>query len=983
MKLKRILSTVFALFTLCSTHSVLAQYYTWGSDPASLKWSVIRTPDVRMIYPDTVADIARRTLRYIEVVKPDIGYGFSHSAMRIPFVMHPENFRSNGLVMWLPKRVEFLTSPAVDGYSMPWYKQLVAHEYRHAVQYNNLNRGLIKVLSYLLGQQGSTLGLLYLSIWTMEGDAVMSETNMSSFGRGLQPSFSMGYRALGNIANRQRNGDKWFCGSYREYVPDHYQLGYQICSYAYERFDTNIWDKVAWYGARNPYLVFTESIALKKFYKTSVDKLFHETFGTLQRHWNTLPQVEESAVSLNTLPEKNYTTYSSPLPLNDSTVLVLKSDYDTPSRFVRLDTRTGTETVVCHTGTVSTRPALGEGRVWWTEYRRSKLFEQRVNSQLCYMDLSEGRPRTYHHKEHNVLYPTTIGNDTLAWVAYNPNGQYSVVVSCKGRETRFPVPRHKEIHGLAWDEVTIAFYVLVTDEEGMWLARIDQEGLTAQTKGAYITLSNLRAAGGKLYFGSIASGKDEVHCYDLLKRCEYQLSTSTYGSFDPAPAGDNVLMTTYDRRGYRVTRQSADSLQQLVTPSKLPVNLVNPVRKRWDVVNLDTVKYTPADSVASVKTHRSKRYAKFPNLVNFHSWMPVAMNPFELIDEHNINLNLGVTVVSQNLLSNTEGYISYGWNRAEGSLVRTGFRYFGLGVQLELDGAYGGNQMIYSIAQTNPLTGKVEYQQRPSPDKYYSIGTAAILPLLFQRGYHTRQLSFSAGWNFSNGLVANVGKIHYDEQTHTITNIEHIGFEKGLHKLSFGVGYSDLVRPAHRDFVSPWGYVVSANYAFNPANRHFSDLISFYGKVYTPGFFRHNSLVVAATYQTSLGGYKLPNGQSFLGYKSTRLLPRGFKSEDIQSDNYLAASVDYQFPLWYPEGGIPSLIYFKRIRLNLGGDFAQFRLLANAGERWHRLYSYGADLIFDFNIFRQPASATSSIKLSLYKPSEGGAWFSVGVGLPF
>ena len=39
--------------------------------------------------------------------------------MRIPFVMHPENFQSNGLVMYLPKRVEFLTSPAVDSYSMP------------------------------------------------------------------------------------------------------------------------------------------------------------------------------------------------------------------------------------------------------------------------------------------------------------------------------------------------------------------------------------------------------------------------------------------------------------------------------------------------------------------------------------------------------------------------------------------------------------------------------------------------------------------------------------------------------------------------------------------------------------------------------------------------------------------------------------------------------------------------------------------------
>ena len=55
--------------------------------------------------------------------------------------------------MWMPKRIEFLTTPSVDSYSMPWVKQLVAHEYRHAVQYNNLNRGLIRISSYRSGSR--------------------------------------------------------------------------------------------------------------------------------------------------------------------------------------------------------------------------------------------------------------------------------------------------------------------------------------------------------------------------------------------------------------------------------------------------------------------------------------------------------------------------------------------------------------------------------------------------------------------------------------------------------------------------------------------------------------------------------------------------------------------------------------------------------------------------------------------------------------
>lgn len=50
--------------------------------------------------------------------------------------------------------------------------------------------------------------------------------------------------------------------------------------------------------------------------------------------------------------------------------------------------------------------------------------------------------------------------------------------------------------------------------------------------------------------------------------------------------------------GYRVAAQRvADSTLIPVAPSKLPLNVVNPERKRWDVVNLDTVRFTGADSL--------------------------------------------------------------------------------------------------------------------------------------------------------------------------------------------------------------------------------------------------------------------------------------------------------------------------------------------------------------------------------------------------
>ncbi len=964
------------------THRAVAQYYTWGSDPANLKWSTIRTPDVRMIYPDTVADVARRTLFYVRAVQPDIGYGFRHGPMRIPFVMHPENFRSNGLVMYLPKRVEFLTAPAIESYSMPWYKQLVAHEYRHAVQYNNLDRGVIRALSYILGQQGSTMGLLCMPIWAMEGDAVMTETQMSTFGRGLQPSFSMGFRALGNIGRERRNLDRWFCGSYRNYIPDHYELGYQICSYAYEKYGENIWDKVAWYSARNPYVLMTTHVALKKFYKTHVSQLFRETFDNLEAYWATLPDEADSAEPLVRLPDDDHTTYRWPLWLGEGQVLALRSDLKRTERFVKIDVATGRERTVARVGAFSTRPVLGhDGRVWWTEYRRSKLFEQRVNSQLCYMDLSVGRPRSV-ARERRVLYPTAAGRD-LGWVEYNYDGSYSVIVRrASGERERWAAPRRAELHGLAWDNVTAAWYVLVTDDSGMWLGRIDDEGVHPLTDGAYVTLSDLRAGGGRLYYGSIASGKDEAWCYDLASGRQYRLTTSRYGSFDPSPMDGGVLVTVYDRRGYCVARQSvADSALIASEAVHVPRNLVNPPRSRWPVINLDTVRFTAADSLQQEQTFRAKRYRKAPNLLNVHSWMPAAFDPFSAVDEHVIDLNAGVTLLSQNLLSNTEAFVSYGWNRHEGSVVRLGARYFGLGVDFSLDAAYGGNQVFYSLGQYNWIAGRYEQVKHPSSERYYSVGLSATLPLYFQCGYHTRRLSLSTGWNYSNGMIANAGRLELAGSN--LTNVEYVGFQQGLHKLTFSAGFSDQVRMAHRDLAPRWGYTLSAMYAFNPADRYFSDLMSFYGQCYLPGVGAHHSLSLAASFQTSIGGYKYPSGIAPLSYRSTRLIPRGFSSADILSNDYTSAAVNYQLPVWYPEGGINSILYFKRIRLNVGGDYAQFRGVTSRGAVWRRIWSVGGDVIFDVNVFRQPASATSTVKLSLYRPSSGGVWCGASVGLPF
>ena len=984
--MKRWFGWLLGAALLFGTLPAAAQYYSWGSD-APMRWSTARLDGLQAIFPDTAAFAGRSILFYADRIRNDIGYGFTHGPQAMPFVLHPENFEANGMVIYLPKRVEMRTIPAAESYAVPWLKQLTAHEFRHTVQYNNLNRGVFRALRVVAGEQSSIASLLCMPFWALEGDAVLSETQMATFGRGLQPSFTIGYRAMERVGTDRtgerylRNPDKWFCGSFRDCIPDHYHLGYQLNAYAYDRYGENVWNRVTALAVRRPYYLATTRIGFKKYYGTTVNRLFRETFDQLQAHWDSLPQRPDSARPLVELPDGNYTTYRWPLPLDDGTLVVVKEDFDRPSLLVLLDPRTGEERLVAHTGLLSSRPALQGRRIWWTEYSPSKLFEERVNSQLCYLDLDEGRPRRVDGRR-NVLYPTPMG-EQLAWVEHTPDGRYAVA---DDRGIRMPLPFGTELHGLAWDSSGNALFGLTTDDAGMRIVRIDRTGLHPVTPATYATLSDLRSGNdGALYFGSIASGKDEVYRLDLLAQAPVpqRLSTARYGTFAaaPMPDGQAVAVTTYDRRGYRPALQPLDSLQ--AEPWRtVPANVVNPERPRWPVINLDTLSFTAADSLMQSEQAPARRYRKALHALHLHSWLPAAFDPFEAVDEHRVAPNVGVTLLSQNRLSNTEAFAYYGWNRDEGSLIKAGLRYDGWGVRLGVGFSYGGNQQVYSLVTSNPESDEPLRQPLPHIGKHYAVEASASLPLLFHRGYHTRRLIFSAAWSYSNGRVADLSAIERDSEGR-IANIEQIGYRDGLHKLVFGVSLSDQVRMAHRDFLPRFAWQLLANWSVNPTNDDYGQLVAAYGHLYLPGVAPHHSLKLAATYQTSLGGTKFDPGYRPLSYRSTLLIPTGFASSVINSDRYRAFAADYQLPVAYPDGGISSLLYIKRIRINAGAQLAQFRVAGNRTMVDRRIWSVGGDLIVDFNLFRLPASATSTFKLSVYHPSSGGVWIGSAIGLPF
>ncbi len=130
-------------------------------------------------------------------------------------------------------------------------------------------------------------------------------------------------------------------------------------------------------------------------------------------------------------------------------------------------------------------------------------------------------------------------------------------------------------------------------------------------------------------------------------------------------------------------------------------------------------------------------------------------------------------------------------------------------------------------------------------------------------------------------------------------------------------------------------------------------------------------------------------------FRMKEIFPRG-AGYDFSARQWLSGSIDYQLPVWYPEGGITGIVYFKRVRLNLFADYARWQDFGSTSgaadspkgvtvhpPAWHRLYSYGADIILDISPLRLPGTNNFSAIFTIAKPSaRSGVFFNVGFEMP-
>ena len=408
----------------------------FGGNPPSIKWKQISTDTVRIIFPvgmDSAAQRVSSIVHFLAAKNNSLGT----KVKKINIVLQNQSTVSNAYVGLGPYRSEFFLTPSFNNFelgSIPWAEDLASHEYRHVQQFSNFRVGLSKLMYYLAGDDGLSLAInAAVPDWFYEGDAVYNETVHSKQGRGRIPFFTNQYKSLW-VDNKQYSWMKLRNGSLKDYVPNHYHLGYLMVNYGYEKYGSDFWGKVTKDAASFNGLFYPFQHAIRKhtgldykiFRKQAFD--FYEKDkpelqllnGASQEKFNQGSTAGEQKITKPTL--SYVTNYFFPYQLGNGSLLYLKSSYRKRPAFVIKD-NSGEHVLRIKDLSLDEQYSYRNEKIVYSAYKPDARWGWRNFGEIRLLDVKTGKQQTITHR--TKYFTPDISNDgsKIVAVKYEANGK--------------------------------------------------------------------------------------------------------------------------------------------------------------------------------------------------------------------------------------------------------------------------------------------------------------------------------------------------------------------------------------------------------------------------------------------------------------------------------------------------------------------------------------------------------------------------------
>ena len=258
--------------------------------PPSIGWKQIETEHCILIFPENLEEKASEVAGMIDSFYPAVGASLETETSKWPVIINNSLFYSNAYVLGAPRHSQLYTTPIQDNSfgTGDWLALVWSHELRHIVQNEKMMRGFTEFSDWIAGEYGSS-GMFHFALprWLMEGDAVLTETLVSSGGRGRLAGFERVLRT--NSLNRIRYGYfKSSQGSYASYsphIPSWYVTGYHLCVYIRREYGIDAFNRIMEIAADFSFTPLILNIAVRNVTGEKIETLYNNCLDELTELW--------------------------------------------------------------------------------------------------------------------------------------------------------------------------------------------------------------------------------------------------------------------------------------------------------------------------------------------------------------------------------------------------------------------------------------------------------------------------------------------------------------------------------------------------------------------------------------------------------------------------------------------------------------------------------------------------------------------------
>jgi len=859
----------------------------FGGNPPSQKWKQINTDSAKIIFPAGMDSQANRVASIVHYLAANSSAGpgsisLGSQLKKINIVLQNQTTIPNAYVQLGPSRSEFFLSPDMYNFgqgSIPWPDQLALHEYRHVQQFNNFNNGLSKLMKTLFGQEGYALAInASIPDWFYEGDAVYNETVLSNQGRGRLPLFMNAFPSLWQsgpqgAAPKKYSWMKLRNGSLKDYVPNHYYLGYLLVNYGREKYGADFWAKVTKDASGYKGLFYPFQKAIKRH--AGVD---YKTFraAAFDSYKKDTARVAASVSSNVFSVKKNYlTSYYYPYSAGNDSLVYLKSTFRHLPAFYIKDA-SGERKLRTRDISIDEQFSYRNGKIVYAAYESDSRWGWKDFSVIRVLDVQTGQQHKLTSKTKYFTPDISEDGSKVAAVQVDVNGrsELHVMDATNGQLIR---AFHSSEIGLFTDpkfidEKTLVTAVRLNDGKmALATAEIATGNTMRLTPLSFNVVGNPCVNNGLIYFTASYHGNDDVFALRMGDNKIFKISNGPLGNYYVNAGNGKITWSTFTAEGYLLTQIS----EKDIAWNEISMAVTEKLSEKFPV----SIAAGYGDVLLSKVPQRNfpvSKYKKGTKLLNFHSWRPYYEDPvftFSLYGENVLNT------------LQTELYYLYNQNDKTSAVGFSGvygawFPYLSFGTELTFDREIvTGNK----LRKWNQLDSRVGLN----------------IPLNFASGQSFKDFNFGSSYVLRNEF--NRGFFLDSMGNTSFSYLQHF------------ISWSQQVQRAVQHIYPRFGYSLSATYRHVITKYEGTQFIT-NASLYLPGLLSTHNLLLTGSLQErdTLGQISFGNRFSY---------SRGYEGRYFSRMWRLSAN--YHLPLLYPDWGFGNILYLHRVRANIFYDFTK------------------------------------------------------------